>query len=133
MMEKPFRLSAKALLYNDRDELLLIRRSLTSANNAGMWDLPGGKVDPGEDFATGLLREIVEETGLTAHLTRVAGHAEAETRDFRVVYIIMEAHVTEGEVQLSDEHSHMEWVSRQDLNNYEVVPQFAPVLTSIRS
>jgi|ERR1700741_2537660 len=41
------------------DSVLLIRRGDT-----GLWALPGGHVDPGEDFAVAGIREVAEETGL---------------------------------------------------------------------
>jgi len=45
------------LVLNDRGEFLVIHRN-------GIWDLPKGKLEKGEDFQTAALREVVEETGL---------------------------------------------------------------------
>lgn len=45
------------LVYNRRGDILMIRRN-------GLWDLPKGHQDPGEDIAVTALREVEEETGI---------------------------------------------------------------------
>ena len=49
------------------DEVLLIRRG--KPPRAGGWSLPGGRLEWGETLACAALRELVEETGVTARLT----------------------------------------------------------------
>lgn len=56
------RLYASVFLVNDNDELLLVRES--KKINENLWNLPGGKVEVGEDFFTAAIREAKEETGL---------------------------------------------------------------------
>ncbi|MDR1653013.1 MAG: NUDIX domain-containing protein [Prevotellaceae bacterium] len=53
-----------AFILNDRGELLVCRRAKDPA--AGALDLPGGFIDPYETAEEGILREIKEETGITA-------------------------------------------------------------------
>lgn len=48
------------------DEVLLIRRGRPP--RLGEWSLPGGRIEPGERAAEAALREMVEETGVTAEL-----------------------------------------------------------------
>ena len=50
MARVPFALSVKILVRDDEGRCLLLRRSPSSKNNGGKWDLPGGKVDAGETF-----------------------------------------------------------------------------------
>jgi ADP-ribose pyrophosphatase YjhB (NUDIX family) len=50
------------LAYDDEGRLLLVRRA--NAPGQGQWSVPGGRVEPGEDDAAALVREMREETGL---------------------------------------------------------------------
>ncbi|MFC4149790.1 NUDIX domain-containing protein [Micromonospora mangrovi] len=58
------------IVRDDAGRLLLVRRS-----DNGRWSLPAGVVDPGEQPADALLREIHEETGVQATIERVGGVA----------------------------------------------------------
>jgi 8-oxo-dGTP diphosphatase len=57
-----------AVIINDAGEILLQRRSDT-----GRWAVIGGMLDPGEHPADGIVREVLEETGLRVHPERVSG------------------------------------------------------------
>ena len=127
MSEKPFVLSVKALVRNIDGDCLLLRRSESSENNGGKWDLPGGKIDAGESFDQALLREVLEETGLVISLDRVIGFAQSELLDRKVAYLIMEGTVLSGKFRLSSEHSKRRWVNRRRMAKMAkraICPQF---------
>ncbi len=52
----------------DRPRTLLAARRTEPAELAGGWELPGGKLEPGEDFQTALHRELAEELGVQVEL-----------------------------------------------------------------
>lgn len=110
MASKPFGLTVRAILRDDRGRCLLIRRSSANTRFVGCWEWPGGKVDPGEDFATALHREMSEEMGLSVELTRCAGALSFEMPGVHVVVLCMEAILTGRSLQLSGEHDAAEWV-----------------------
>ena len=124
MLQKPFKLSVKVVINDERNRCLLLKRSMSSKGNPGKWDLPGGKLESGESFDETLLREVFEETGLTISIDRIAGTAESEAPKMKVVYLIMEAHLKSGQVHLSDEHEDYIWVDRQDLPKIDLAEQF---------
>jgi ADP-ribose pyrophosphatase YjhB (NUDIX family) len=51
-----------ALAYDEAGRLLLVQRA--NEPGRGLWSVPGGRVEPGEDDAAALVREMFEETGL---------------------------------------------------------------------
>ncbi len=128
MTDKPYKLAVKAVVEDSEGRYLLIRRSLDSKHFGGTWDLPGGKVDEGEDFATALLRETLEETGLTVSLEDVAGATRYEMPAVRLAVLFMTAKVTSGKIQLSDEHNAYEWVSKQNLAEKDLSDQLRDFL-----
>ncbi len=124
MAQKTFSLSVKVIVCDREGRCLLLKRSAASAGNAGKWDFPGGKLDPGERIDQALCRETVEETGLTISVRRVVGAAQSELADRVVAYLIMEGDVDTGQVRLSDEHDDYVWVAVSELAHMELAPQF---------
>lgn len=127
---KPFKLSVKALIDDGRGRYLVLRRSASSKANAGKWDFPGGKLDPGESLDTALAREVEEETGLTVVVERVAGSAQSESATARIAYLLMACRYISGEVVLSEEHDDYAWVERRELSTIELCEQFSHCLPS---
>jgi 8-oxo-dGTP diphosphatase len=125
-MNKPYAMSAKAVVRDAKGRCLVLRRSGASKNNAGFWEFPGGKTDPGERPDEALVRDIREETGLDAQVIRVVGAAESELPDRKVAYLLFEARVDTDAVQLSSEHDAFQWVERPELKNRKLCPQFMP-------
>ncbi len=60
--------SVSAVILNERQELLLQRRS-----DNGQWGLPGGSVEIGESVSEAIQREVEEETGLRVEVVRLIG------------------------------------------------------------
>ena len=128
MKTKPYFFSLKALILNREGKCLLLRRSAASKHNARMWELPGGKLDAGEDPGAGLIREVQEETGMSVTLVRVAGSAESELPDRKVAYLIFEVAAESSTVALSSEHDACKWISPEQLVGDEICPQYLPFL-----
>jgi 8-oxo-dGTP diphosphatase len=60
-----------AVVHDAAGRLLLIRRG--HAPSAGLWSVPGGRVEPGETEAEAVVREVAEETGLRVVPRSVVG------------------------------------------------------------
>ena len=66
LMTKFARRSARVILLDASDRLLLVR-SATTQGQPDAWFTPGGGVEDGEDLASAAARELQEETGLAAN------------------------------------------------------------------
>ncbi len=113
--KKPFGMAVNALVSDEEGNILLVRRSAQSKHFGRQWDLPGGKVDPGETFDAALCREVFEETGFEIEITGFAGAIEYPMPAIRVVMLFFETRPTAGELRLSCEHDDYAWVSRAHL------------------
>lgn len=60
-----------AVVLDGGGRLLLIQRG--HAPSAGLWSVPGGRVEPGETLAEAAVREVREETGLVVRPGAVVG------------------------------------------------------------
>lgn len=58
MDNRDFHVTIKGLSFDDQGRVLLVQE------HDGVWDLPGGRLEHGEDFHTALAREIREEMGI---------------------------------------------------------------------
>ena len=64
ILKKDSKNVAKAVLYDNKNRVLLLKRSHYHKKHAGEWDLPGGHTHVNEELEDGLAREVKEETGL---------------------------------------------------------------------
>ena len=128
-MNKPFKLSVKAIILDKQQRCLLIRRSPANHSFVGKWEWPGGKVDDGEDFADAVVRETHEETSLKIKIIGLVGATQFEMPKLNVVLLCMEARLKSGKVQLSDEHDDFAWVTLGELMHWnDLLEAIRPVL-----
>lgn len=85
--------------------LLLVRRG--QAPSAGLWSVPGGRVEPGESAAEAAVREVREETGLDVHVGALL--ASVEIGDYLVHDFAAE--VVGGELRAGDDAADVRWCS----------------------
>ncbi len=119
-----FTVSQKAILKDKKGRILMMEKS-----GKGHWDLPGGKLDEGEDMIKGLAREIVEETNL--HKITVGPIVYAGRRSFEeagkpervMLFYACESDQKFDKIKLSDEHTQWRLMTEEDLKDskkYEV-------------
>lgn len=98
---------------NGGDEVLLVQR----ANNPGMgkWACPAGFVEHDEPPADAAVREVLEETGLHADITRLIEVFPRKDNGLADIVIAYEATVTGGTLQAADDAADAAWFTRDAL------------------
>lgn len=116
-----FHLGIKALIRDEDRKILLFKADPARlvGDNEAHWDLPGGRLERGEDPLTTLRREVKEETGIpdvhiTRHLHMGLSNIRIPQREQESVGLILsvyECSIPPGAVvEISDEHTHYQWV-----------------------
>jgi 8-oxo-dGTP diphosphatase len=110
----------KALVINNKGEVLLLKRSKTDRRRPDQWDLAGGLLDAGESFEEGIIREILEESGLSVSnpklfFTKTDFETWTSQDDLQlsanVVRMYYLVHAKKAEITISNEHSDFKWVT----------------------
>jgi len=123
--------SAAALI--DPDGRILLAQRPEGKSMAGLWEFPGGKVEPGETPEACLIRELHEELGIEtwksclAPLT-FASHAYP---DFHLLMPLFACRKWDGIVQ-AREGQQLAWVRSERLRDYPMPPADLPLIPILR-
>ncbi len=99
---------AKVVIIDSNSRVLMLKRSSYVDKYAGEWDLPGGHIQVGEDFETGMKREVREETGLEIENPKFI--QKIDNLDFyHCLY-------SGKPINLSHEHTGFRFFSKKDLD-----------------
>ena len=94
---------------------------------------PGGKVEPGESFTDSVIREVLEETGLTVEKPVLCGIKQFQTdENARYVVLFYKASRYSGTLTSSVE-GRVFWIPREDLLNYRLSVDFADMVRIFES
>jgi 8-oxo-dGTP diphosphatase len=107
------------VLFNNKGEILLLRRSDTDSWMPLKYSFVGGKVENGEKISDGLIRETKEETNL--NVTKFIFCFKRKENDLTLNFFICYCN-NPNDVQLSDEHDDYVWCNMDYMDNLELVP-----------
>jgi 8-oxo-dGTP diphosphatase len=117
-----------AVVTDGHGRLLLIKRG--HEPGAGLWSLPGGRIEPGETDAEALVREMLEETGLTVEPGRLLGRVQRPGAGGDVIDIRdYAATVTGGTLRAGDDAADARWVRTEDLGALATTEGLVEALT----
>jgi len=117
-----------AVVTDGQGRLLMIQRGHDPG--AGLWSIPGGRVEPGETDAQALVRELLEETNLQVTVGKLVGSVQRpglggtviDIRDYAVT-------VTGGTLRAGDDAADARWVTAAELARLEVTEGLIEALT----
>ena len=97
---------------------------------AGMWEFPGGKVDPGETEVGALIRECFEELDVTVDVGGRVG-ADVLLGHGRAVLRVYAASLLSGNEPRLIEHQEFRWLSVDELYDVPWLPADAPIVAAL--
>jgi 8-oxo-dGTP diphosphatase len=123
--------SAVALI--DPDGRVLIAQRPEGKAMAGLWEFPGGKVEPGETPEAALIRELAEELGIDTWASCLAPLAFASHAypDFHLLMPLYACRKWQGTPQ-PREHAALKWVRPAELSRWPMPPADLPLLPILR-
>ncbi len=117
-----------AVVTDGRGRLLMIKRG--HEPGAGLWSIPGGRIEPGETDAEALVREMFEETGLAVEVGRLIGRVQRPGPNGTVIDIRdYAATVTGGTLRPGDDAADARWVEGAGLRSLEITEGLIEALT----
>lgn len=119
-MNKPYGLTVRGVIKNSAGEILILKRHPKSRTGANKWELPGGKLEKGEYFDEGLIREIKEETNLDGKIGDLCTAIQKDYPQKRTVQLIMYIENIKGKIVISDEHVDYKWIKIEKIEELEV-------------
>lgn len=122
----------------DHPTTLLVARRTSPPQFAGMWEFPGGKVEPGETCEAALLRELDEELGIDARLgAEIPGPAaQGWPLSGRAAMRVWFAEAAAGDAEPLQDHDEVRWVPLhpgRELDALPWIPADRPILAALRT
>lgn len=131
-------ITAHVLVFNDKNQVLLVRHGASAGHITGVYGIPGGRLNPNEQLIDAAIRELHEETGLS--VTKKDLHtfpdnqysASIKRKDGTEELYRMYIYVTgkySGSLMHSDE-TVPEWVAVKDVYSMKLLPNVAKAVVT---
>ncbi|WP_298191909.1 (deoxy)nucleoside triphosphate pyrophosphohydrolase [Novosphingobium sp.] len=134
MQTPPTLLTVVALALLDRAGRVLMQRRPAARTHGGLWEFPGGKVEPGEGPAAALVREIAEELSITidaadlAPLTFAASPHDGTARP--LVLLLYTCRRWQGE-PVPEPGAELQWLQPEALGALSMPPLDEPLAAAL--
>jgi 8-oxo-dGTP diphosphatase len=116
----------------DTDGRVLIAQRPQGKSMAGLWEFPGGKIEPGERLEQCLIRELKEELGIAVKEECLAPltFASHTYPDFQLLMPLYVCRRWEGIVTAQEQQA-LKWVRPGELKNYPMPPADEPLISHL--
>ena len=117
----------------DADGRVLIAQRPAGKAMAGLWEFPGGKVNPGETPEAALIRELAEELGIDVSASCLAPLTFA-SHSYPEFHLLMPLYVCRkwSGIPVAREGQRLTWVRPARLSEFPMPPADAPLIGTLR-
>ncbi|NOZ95775.1 MAG: (deoxy)nucleoside triphosphate pyrophosphohydrolase [Acidobacteria bacterium] len=122
---------AAAVIRDGRGRILVATRP-RGRHMEGLWELPGGKVDAGEDPEAGLVRELCEELGIEVRVGPPITFSIHREPGRRILLLFFEAAIMDG-VPAPLEGQQLRWVEPAGLSRLDMPPADAALIAHLQA
>ena len=148
MNEQKFHVGIKALILNDKNQILLLKANPAElrGNKTVHWDLAGGRIKEGDSVEATIKKEIEEELGVDGNCAQVIRPFDGSISNIKIpigdekyglvlfVYLC-KLHTTQ-EFKISEEHTEWKWASideAKELLSYKFAKSFIGKLDELKT
>ena len=116
----------------DTQGRILVQQRPEGTAMAGLWEFPGGKIEPGETPEAALIRELEEELGVSTKTACLAplSFASYSYESFHLLMPLYVCRKWQGTPQ-PREHAALKWVRPQALRDYPMPPADEPLIAPL--
>ena len=109
-----------AVIQNEEGKILIAQRNLKKSQG-GLWEFPGGKIEPNETKEKAIIREIKEEMDIDIETKKFIDQKVFNYPDKDINLIAIECKQIKGDIKLN-EHEDIKWVNKNELRNFNFAP-----------
>jgi len=126
-MSRPRVLVVAGLIVGDDDRILLTQRRPDQSMPLG-WELPGGKIEPGESPTGALARELAEELGVAVEVGPVWDVLHHAYPEFDLLMLVYRCELAPGARPQRVEVHDLAWCEAAELTRYDILPADRPLI-----
>ena len=118
----------------DADGRILMQRRPAGKAHAGLWEFPGGKIEPGETPEAALVRELAEELGIAVNPTDLAplAFATAPAGERMLLLLLYVCKRWQGDVRALEAEA-LTWRRAADLRTLAMPPADLPLVAALEA
>lgn len=109
-----------AVITNENSKILITQRNFRKSQG-GLWEFPGGKIEPNETRENAIVRELKEELNIDIKVESYIDERVFKYPEKEINLIALKCNILGGNMVLK-EHEDAKWIERKDLNNYDFAP-----------
>lgn len=119
-----------AIIINKEGKILITQRNFKKSQG-GLWEFPGGKIEPNETRENAIVREIKEELDIDIEVKSYLSEKVFNYPEKNINLIALECKKINGEIRLL-EHEDYKWISKNELDNFQFAPADLFIIEKIK-